>query len=228
MPVTVITGCSTGIGRAAALELARAGHDVFATMRDLARGDSLRTEAASLEIQLVELDVTDGASVERAISTVLGDAGHIDNFVSNAGINESACIEDTEVEVFERVMATNFFGAMRCVRAVLPHMRERGSGCIAAVTSQSGRIAQPTQGAYAASKYALEAAFEVLALEVTGFGLRVAIVEPGMTKTPMLGKGTPWPDTVNATTYRRMGAVENDHRVYHFQHIDGKTPQGKC
>jgi NAD(P)-dependent dehydrogenase (short-subunit alcohol dehydrogenase family) len=210
MPVTLVTGSSTGIGRATALHLAREGHRVWASMRDLARGNALReaAESESLPIERVRLDVTDPASVEAAVASVLDSAGRIDNLICNAGFHAGHAMEDTELEVYQRLLDTNFLGGIRCIKAVLPRMRERGSGCVVGVTSQSGRLVHPTLSAYSASKFAMEAALEALALEVAGFGIRVAIVEPGLTFTAAQSKAEPRPTgTPYQKLYQRTGAL---------------------
>jgi NAD(P)-dependent dehydrogenase (short-subunit alcohol dehydrogenase family) len=209
-PVTLITGSSTGIGRATALELARRGHHVYATMRNLDGSDDLRATAdkESLRLHFLQLDVTDSASVTSALATVLRSAGRIDNLVSNAGYHAGNALEETELATFRGLMETNFFGGIRCIQAVLPHFRENRAGCILSVTSQSGRITQPTCSAYCASKFAMEAALETLAIEVAQFGVRVAIIEPGLTFTAAQRKSQPWPsNTAYEETYRRTGAV---------------------
>jgi NAD(P)-dependent dehydrogenase (short-subunit alcohol dehydrogenase family) len=210
MPVTVITGSSTGIGRATVLQVAREGHEVYATMRDLTRGEDLRRAAQqeSLPIEVLQLDVTRQASVDAAIASVIDSAGRIDNLVSNAGFHAGNAIEDTDLELYQRLMDTNFLGGIRCIKAVLPHMRRNRCGCVVGVTSQSGVIVHPTLGAYSASKFAMEAALEVLALEVAQFGIRVAIVEPGLTFTAAQSKAEPWPEeTAYRKLYDRTGAI---------------------
>ncbi len=210
MSVVLVTGASTGIGRAAALALARRGHAVVATMRDLARGESLRAEAAqsSLALSLATLDVTDDASVAGAVATALRAHGRIDALVANAGFHAGAAFEETPLATFRALYETNTVGVVRCAQAVLPHLRARGSGAIVAVTSQSGRIVHATNAAYCASKFAIEAALEALALEVAAFGVRVAIVEPGLTFTSAQEKFVPWPTgTAYQALYARMGAV---------------------
>lgn len=209
-PVTLITGCSTGIGRATALELAHRGHDVYATMRNLSdSGELLATaDKQSLRLNVLQLDVTDSASVTCATATVIKSAGRIDTLISNAGYHAGNCLEETSLAVAQRLMDTNFFGGIRCIQAVLPHFRENRAGCIIGVTSQSGRITQPTCSAYCASKFAMEAALETLAIEVAQFGIRVAIIEPGLTFTAAQSKGQPWPHgTPYQETYRRAAAV---------------------
>jgi NAD(P)-dependent dehydrogenase (short-subunit alcohol dehydrogenase family) len=190
MTVTVITGCSTGIGYAAALRLARDGHLVVATMRNPAASD-LRAVAKeqNLDVDVRPLDVNDQGSVDELFAGVVRSHGDVDVLVNNAGLGGSGgALEETDLDTFRQIMETNFFGALRCMHAVLPSMRERGSGCIVNVTSQAGRVAMPAMSAYCASKWALEAASESLAVEIAPFGIRVALIEPGMILTPIWGK----------------------------------------
>ncbi len=208
--IVLITGASTGIGRAAALALARRGHRVIATMRDLARGEELRAaaERERLAISLATLDVTDDASVASAVAETLHAHGSIDALVANAGFHQGAAFEETSLAVFRALYETNTLGVVRCAQALLPHLRARGAGAIVAVSSQSGRIVHPTNAAYCASKFAVEAALEALALEVAPFGVRVAIVEPGLTFTAAQGKFEPWPlGSAYQDLYARTGAV---------------------
>jgi NAD(P)-dependent dehydrogenase (short-subunit alcohol dehydrogenase family) len=187
MPTALVTGASTGIGLATAVTLARAGHKVYATMRNPARGAGEITsiaEAEKLPLTVLPLDVDSDQSVR----DVFAKTGEIDVLVNNAGIAIMSAVEDMPLEEFRRIMETNYFGALRCIQAVLPGMRERRSGCIVNVSSVAGRIAGGAQGAYAASKWALEALSESLAYEVRAFGIRVAIVEPGVIATPIFGK----------------------------------------
>jgi len=208
--VVLVTGASTGIGRAAALALARRGHRVVATMRAFARGEQLRESAQreSLPVSLAQLDVTDDASVARAIADAIAAHGRIDALVANAGFHAGAAFEETPLATFRALYETNVLGIVRCAQAVLPHFRARGSGAVVAVTSQSGRIVHPTNAAYSASKFAAEAALEALALELAPLGIRVAIVEPGLTFTAAQEKSTPWPrGTSYQGLYARTGAV---------------------
>jgi NAD(P)-dependent dehydrogenase (short-subunit alcohol dehydrogenase family) len=208
--VALITGASTGIGRAAALSLARRGHTVVATMRELTRGEELRATALRerLPLSLAVLDVTDDASVASAVGEALRAHGRIDALVANAGFHRGAALEETPVAVFRALYETNTLGIVRCAQAVLPHLRARRAGAIVAVTSQSGRFVHATNAAYCASKFAAEAALEALALEVAPWGIRVAIVEPGLTFTAAQEKFVPWPrNTTYQNLYARMGAV---------------------
>jgi NAD(P)-dependent dehydrogenase (short-subunit alcohol dehydrogenase family) len=190
MHVSLVTGCSTGIGSATALELARKGHQVYASMRNLDRSADLARAAADedLNVHPVELDVDDDASVRDGVSDVLRRTRRIDALVNNAGIDRGGALEETSLDTLREVMETNYFGAMRCTKAVLPHMRERRSGCIVNVSSIVGRVAPAGSVAYCASKFALEAASEALAGEVARFGIRVAIIEPGTIRTPIFEK----------------------------------------
>ncbi len=208
--VTLITGSSTGIGRAAALALARRGQRVVATMRDLARGEALRAAAdrEGLDLTLATLDVTDDASVANAVECALRTHGRLDVLVANAGFHQGAAFEETPLGVFRALYETNVLGVVRCAQAVLPHLRAQRSGAIVAVTSQSGRIVHPTNAAYCASKFAVEAALEALALEVAPFGVRVALVEPGLAFTAAQEKSEPWPrGSAYQDLYARTGAV---------------------
>jgi NADP-dependent 3-hydroxy acid dehydrogenase YdfG len=165
----LITGCSTGIGRASAVELTKRGFDVIATAR---RPETLE----DLDVaDKLTLDVDDQASVDGAIAK----AGQIDVLVNNAGWGMHAPIEKTPLNEFRKMFETNVIGAVRVTQAVLPQMRERGSGVVVNVSSIAGRVSSPLGGFYSATKYALEAISEALHYEVGHFGVRVAIVEPG-------------------------------------------------
>ena len=184
MTIAVVTGTSSGIGFATSLHLARHGYRVFAGMRNLAKAEPLRSAAkeAALSIEVVELDVTSPSSVAEAFRTASA-AGPIDVLVNNAGISGASPLELTPEAEHRAMFDTNYFGAIRCIQAVLPAMRERGSGVIVNVTSISGVIAVPNQIAYSASKWALECAGEALAHEMWRFGVRVVNVEPGVVET---------------------------------------------
>jgi NAD(P)-dependent dehydrogenase (short-subunit alcohol dehydrogenase family) len=187
MANVLVTGCSAGIGLATALALARAGHTVCATMRSLGRGTTLReaAQAEKLPILLQTLDVDSDESVAEAVSAIRSQIGFIEVLVNNAGIENRGAIEELPLEVFRATMETNYFGPLRCIKACLPEMRERRSGCIVNVASVAGHIAVSPLGPYVASKFALEALSEALAQEVKPFNVRVAIVEPGIIATDM-------------------------------------------
>ena len=169
MARVLITGCSTGIGRAAAVELAGRGHDVVATARRSETLDGLEVA------DRLALDVDDAASVQAAVAA----AGRIDVLVNNAGWESAGPVEKADLDEVRAMFETNLLGAARMVQAVLPAMRERGSGTIVNVSSVAGVVAGPLNGFYAASKHALEAMSDSLHYEVGHFGIRVVIIEPG-------------------------------------------------
>ena len=221
--VTLITGCSTGIGRATALNMARKGYDVIATMRDPSKsGDSLAAEARATgaELGIMPLDVTHRASVDACIAEVLRDKGRIDVLVNNAGTVGVSVVETTSEALARGTFETNFFGALWMMQAVLPEMRERRSGTIVNVSSVAGRVAVMGQSMYCASKFALESLSEVLAIEVREFGIRIVIIEPGPFKTEMVGRAavaqvddqSPYARTERrlAATYANIAATGGD------------------
>ena len=173
MSSVLITGASRGIGRAVALELANRGHQVIATAR--------QPEAlADLPVdQRLRLDVTDQDSVDRAVEA----AGEIDALVSNAGATVRAPLESVPLAEVEKLFQLNTFGALRVAQAVLPAMRQRGTGRLVFVSSIQGRLVLPIIAPYGASKWALEAFAEGLAIEAGHFGVKVSIVQPGAVAT---------------------------------------------
>ena len=187
MACVLITGTSKGIGLATALAFGRAGHRVFATMRDPARCRELGEMAAreGLPIHVSAMDVDSDASVEAGYAEIVKAAGHVDVLVNNAGIAPAGALEELAMADIKAVMETNYFGAVRCMKAVAPAMRERRSGCVINVTSIAGQVSTSPLGVYAASKFALEAVSEAFAQEMKMFGVRVAIVQPGIIDTPM-------------------------------------------
>jgi len=190
-PVAVVTGSSTGIGYAVSQRLARDGFHVVATMRTPANCD-LEAWASSegLSLETAAMDVTSDESVASVFADVLARPGRVEVLVANAGVGGSGgSLESTPLDAYRETMETNFFGVARCVKAVLPTMREGQSGTIVAMSSQAGRLAFPVMSAYVSSKWALEGLMESLAYSVTPFGVRVAIIEPGTILTPIFGKG---------------------------------------
>ncbi|HEU5250031.1 MAG TPA: SDR family oxidoreductase, partial [Thermoanaerobaculia bacterium] len=151
--VILVTGCSSGIGRATAIEGARRGHRVFASARRLEDVADLTAEG----IETIVLDVTDPASIERAVRTTLAAAGRIDALVNNAGYGQYGAIEDVSPEEWRAQFEVNVFGALAVLREVLPAMRAARRGTVVNVSSLAGKITVPFAGAYCASKHALEA-----------------------------------------------------------------------
>lgn len=187
MASVLITGTSKGIGFEAALAFGRAGHKVHATMRNPAQSPELAQIAAreKLPITVSTMDVDSDESVKHGIAQIQKDHGPIHVLVNNAGVERVGAVEELSIADFKAVMETNYFGAIRCIQALVPHMRKRRSGCIINVTSIGGRITSAPLTPYNASKWALEALSEALAGEMKTFNVRVAIVEPGIIDTAM-------------------------------------------
>src|SRR5262245_28665030 len=184
MKIAVVTGTSTGIGFATSLLLAQSGYRVFAGMRNLAKAQPLRDAAAAarLPLEVIALDVTSQASTDTAFAHI-NSYGPVDVLVNNAGVGGASPLELTPEAEHRQMFETNYFGAVRCIQAVLPSMRERRAGAIVNVTSIAGVIATPNQIAYSASKWALECLGEALAHELARFGVRVVNIEPGVIMT---------------------------------------------
>jgi NAD(P)-dependent dehydrogenase (short-subunit alcohol dehydrogenase family) len=205
MASVLITGTSTGIGFETALTLGRAGHKVYATMRDPVRAPKLGQVAAEegLPIQIRVMDVDSDTSVKTVIDNIYKEEGKLDVLVNNAGIERMGSVEEMPLSEFRAVMETNYFGVIRCVQAVAPHMRTRKSGCIINVSSVAGRISCTPMTPYTASKFALEALTDGLAQEMKTFNVRVALVEPGIIETPMAKRiGEPGANTAYAQQRR--------------------------
>lgn len=207
-PVSVVTGANSGIGRATALHLAESGHNVFGTVRSIARAGKLleAAEERGVGIELVELDIASDSSVRDGFAQILEQAGSVDHLVNNAGIGGNGVVEETSAERLLDVVNVDLCGAVRCLQAVMPGMRERGSGTIVNITSVAGRLAGIAQAPYVAAKWALEGISEQLAIEVAPFGVRVAIIEPGVTKSSIFGKNADAPNESGAygPHYERM------------------------
>lgn len=207
-PVAVVTGANSGIGRAAAIHLAGQGYRVYGTVRDTTKAVKLMemAEQAGVNVRLAELDVADDVSVRDGFSRILDAEGSVDVLVNNAGVGGNGVVEESSAATYLDVMNINLCGAVRCQQQVLPEMRERGRGTIVNISSVVGRFAALAQSPYVTSKWALEAMSESLAQEVVPFGIRVAIVEPGVTKSAIFAKNLESPNATGAyeSHYRRM------------------------
>jgi NAD(P)-dependent dehydrogenase (short-subunit alcohol dehydrogenase family) len=183
--VAIVTGSSGGIGLATSLALARKGYLTYATMRNLAKRDSIQSVADKqhLPIRVVQLDVTDENSIKKAIQSILSEAGRIDLLVNNAGYALTGAFEDIGIDEIEAQYETNVFGVIRVTQAVLPIMRKQGSGRIINISSGAGRIGYPGGSAYVSSKFALEGLSESMAYEIEQFGIKTVLVEPGFVRT---------------------------------------------
>jgi NAD(P)-dependent dehydrogenase (short-subunit alcohol dehydrogenase family) len=175
----LITGCSTGIGRATAEHLARSGHTVYATARRL---DSIRDLEAH-GCRLLELDVTDEQSMTSAVRTIEEAEGAVGVLVNNAGYSQSGAVESIPMDAVRRQFETNVFGLVRMCQLVLPGMRAQRWGRIVNISSMGGRLVFPGGGFYHATKFAVEALSDALRFEVKGFGVEVVVIEPGLIKT---------------------------------------------
>ena len=206
--VAVVTGANTGIGRATAVHLAHRGFTTYATVRSTTKADKLLAEAdrRGVTVSLVEMDVANDESVTHAFEEVLTATDRVDVLVNNAGIGGNGVVEEAPFEQFMDSFNVNVLGALRCIKCVLPGMRVRRSGVIVNVTSVVGRLAAIAQAPYVTSKWAFEGLSEELAHEVAPFGIRVAIVEPGITRSSIFGKNTDAPNASGAydSHYRRM------------------------
>lgn len=175
--VVFITGVSSGIGRATAVQFAQRGCKVFGSVRNVSKAEPIPG------VELVEMDVRDDTSVQRAIDLIMGQAKRIDVLVNSAGGTLLGAVEETSVAEAQALFDTNVFGILRTTRAVLPHMRQQRSGRVVNVRSVLGFLPAPYMGLYSASKHAVEGMSETLDHEVRDFGVRVVLVEPSYTKT---------------------------------------------
>src|SRR6267378_4738645 len=176
----LITGATDGLGKAAALLLAERGYRVFAAGRSAekrTRLDALANEK-KLPLETLEMDVCDDSSVQRAVASVYQKAGAIDVLINNAGFVQVGAVEDLRMEDWRRQFETNFFGVIRVTQAVLPDMREHRNGRILMMSSVSGFMTPPTQGAYSASKHAIEALANALRCELYPYGIETILIEP--------------------------------------------------
>jgi NAD(P)-dependent dehydrogenase (short-subunit alcohol dehydrogenase family) len=193
--VVLITGASTGFGREAAERLARRGHRVVATMRDIDGRNRENREALEqfvqsqgVELQVLELDVTDDASVNSAVSAAVDRFGRLDVVINNAGFAAIGVTEAYTVEQYRQIFDVNVYGVVRVNRAVLPYMRRQKSGLLIHVSSAAGRVTVPAMGAYCASKFAVEAIADAYRFELLPFGIESVLVEPGIYRTPIFDK----------------------------------------
>jgi len=197
-PVALVTGASSGIGQATAEVLAANGFTVFGTSRT--------GNQPVHSYQWLSLDVRSDASVEAAVKALLDQAGRIDVLVNNAGYAQIGAIEESSVADFQSQFETNLFGAIRMIKAVLPVMRQQGSGRIINVSSIVGHIAPPFAGVYSASKFALEGLSEALSEEVRSMGITVSLVEPAFVKTHIMSEFPTTPIVVY--TEKRLAAAQ--------------------
>lgn len=200
MKVALVTGSSSGIGYETCLALAREGYRTYATMRSLNKSKNLLEKAGKdgLDISVLELDVDDKESIEKAIREITAKEETIDVLINNAGWGLFGATEDVTVEDFKKQFETNFFGVIRLIQQVAPIMRRQEYGTIVNISSVAGRIGFPGSPAYISSKFSLEGLSESLRYELGQFGVNVIIVEPGVVKTDFFTSmkvSTPKPDS---------------------------------
>jgi NAD(P)-dependent dehydrogenase (short-subunit alcohol dehydrogenase family) len=183
--VAVVTGSSSGIGFEIALMLARNGFQTYATMRNLAKSENIKSIASkeNLPIHIEQLDVTDNKSVTNAIQAIVSKADRIDVLVNNAGYALTGAFEDLAIEEIKTQYETNLFGLIRTTQAVLPIMRKQKSGTIVNISSGAGRFGYPGGSAYVSTKFAVEGLSESMTYELEPFGIKVILIEPGVIKT---------------------------------------------
>lgn len=183
--VAIVTGSSSGIGFETALALAREGYHTYATMRDVKKSNKILDIAKkeNLRIEVLELDVNNENTIKNAVEKILNEKKRIDVLVNNAGYFLVGCIEDLSIEDLKEQFETNFFGVIRTIQAVLPTMRSQKSGTIVNISSVAGRIGFPVTPAYISSKFAVEGLSESMRYELSPFGIRTIIIEPGVIKT---------------------------------------------
>jgi NAD(P)-dependent dehydrogenase (short-subunit alcohol dehydrogenase family) len=211
--VSVVTGSSSGIGYETALILARNGFKTYATMRNIEKGVSLNSiaEKENLFIKIVQLDVTDQSSVKNAVETIHDESGKIDVLINNAGYGLVGALEDVSMEEIKSQFETNFYGLIRVTQAVLPIMRNQGSGKIVNISSGAGRFGFPTGSIYVSTKFAVEGLSESLAYEVEPFGIKIILVEPGVIKTNFFNASNTTKKSLNPNSpyfkmYQNMGS----------------------
>jgi NAD(P)-dependent dehydrogenase (short-subunit alcohol dehydrogenase family) len=214
--VVLVTGASSGIGRACALHLVREGYHVFGTTRrdpDLLRHDLGITD----QLDVLVMDIDDDASVVRTISAIVAQTGRLDAIINSAGFGISGAVEETSDKEARAIIETNVLGMLRVCRAVLPTMRTQGSGVIVNISSIGGRIGLPFQGFYSATKFAIEGLTESLRMELRAFGIRAVLIEPGdcstgFTDSRQRVEGAGLSDIYGHTREAVLTIVEKDER----------------
>jgi NAD(P)-dependent dehydrogenase (short-subunit alcohol dehydrogenase family) len=204
----LITGASSGFGRDTAETLARAGHRVFASMRDVAGRNRAHADALGAKgIIVVELDVTDDASVERGVAQVLSQAKRLDVLINNAGIGSAGVSESFTTDQLRALFDVNVFGIQRTLRAALPAFRSQGAGLVVNIGSFLGRVTFPFFGLYGASKFALEALTDSYRYELSQLGVDVTLVQPSTYPTNIFASSQQPGDASRGEAYGEIGAI---------------------
>ena len=183
--VAVVTGSSSGIGFETSLTLARSGFLTYATIRNLVKGETIKSAAAEegLPLRVAQMDVTEDRSIKDAVHSIISDVGKIDVLVNNAGYGLNGAFEDLAMEEIKAQYETTLFGVMSVTQAVLPIMRKQKSGIIVNISAARGRFGIPGASANVSTKFAIEGLSESMSYELELFGIKVVLIEPGLIKT---------------------------------------------
>ncbi len=181
----LVTGCSSGIGLATCHVLSRNNFMTYGTVRNLSKAKNIQDlmNRENLSLKILRLDVNDNQSIKLAIKKILNDIGRIDVLINNAGYGMFGPIEEITIQEIKKQFETNFFGAIRLIKAIVPIMRKQGNGTIVNISSMVGRFAVPLNSAYVSSKFAVEGLSESISFELEEFGIRVIVIEPGVVKS---------------------------------------------
>lgn len=181
----LVTGCSSGIGLATCHVLSRNNFMTYGTVRNLSKAKKIQDlmNRENLSLKILRLDVNDNQSIKLAIKKILNDIGRIDVLINNAGYGMFGPIEEITTQEIKKQFETNFFGAIRLIKAIVPIMRKQGNGTIVNISSMVGRFAVPLNSAYVSSKFAVEGLSESISFELEEFGIRVIVIEPGVVKS---------------------------------------------
>lgn len=181
----LVTGCSSGIGLATCHVLSRNNFMTYGTVRNLSKAKNIQDlmNGENLSLKILRLDVNDNQSIKLAIKKILNDIGRIDVLINNAGYGMFGPIEEITTQEIKKQFETNFFGAIRLIKAIVPIMRKQGNGTIVNISSMVGRFAVPLNSAYVSSKFAVEGLSESISFELEEFGIRVIVIEPGVVKS---------------------------------------------
>lgn len=181
----LVTGCSSGIGLATCHVLSRNNFMTYGTVRNLSKAKKIQDlmNRENLSLKILRLDVNDNQSIKLAIKKILNDTGRIDVLINNAGYGMFGPIEEITTQEIKKQFETNFFGAIRLIKAIVPIMRKQGNGTIVNISSMVGRFAVPLNSAYVSSKFAVEGLSESISFELEEFGIRVIVIEPGVVKS---------------------------------------------
>lgn len=222
--IALITGCSSGIGLLSAVELAKAGFFVVATMRNLSRGDKLRAALAANGLtercEIRRLDITRFSELPAVVDDIIRSHGRLDVLVNNAGYPLAGFAEDISLDELRAQFDTNFFGHVELTKAVVPQMRTQRSGHIIMISSIAGLSANPVLSSYAASKHALEGWTEALRMEMLPLGIKVVLVEPGAFDTNI------WVENAKMGAQAVQNSSKNKERSLRFAEVVRKLPKG--